>query len=220
MTETEGTIQFGYGLEPGEIDETLLSPELLTKLAGWRSILYELQLVGQTPERYQGYAYGNISARVTPDSEPAQFVVTASQTSGAKRLFLNHLVLVREVNLDRFWVDAVGSEPPSSESVTHAMLYAADPRIRYVFHIHSTEIWQTRESLGLPQTPADVPYGSPQMTEAVAELLHTHQSRPLVFATAGHEDGIFACGTHARDCGGLLVSYLAKARQIILAGSG
>ena len=65
-----------------------------------------------------------------------------------------------------------------------------------------------------PETPADVPYGSPAMIQAVSELMQNHQSRPLTFATAGHEDGIFACGHTLRDCGGLLISYLAKARAI------
>ena len=48
----------------------------------------------------------------------------------------------------------------------------------------------------------------------LAELLAGHRSRPLVFATLGHEDGIFACGSTARDTGGLLVSYLARSLQV------
>ena len=60
----------------------------------------------------------------------------------------------------------------------------------------------------------DVDYGSPEMVVAVAELMAAHHSRPLVFATLGHEDGVFACGATARDTGGLLVSYLARALQL------
>jgi len=105
----------------------------------------------------------------------------------------------------------MGSEPPSSETLTHAMIYAADPRIGWVFHGHSPEIWQRAEALALPCTPVAVPYGSQEMVRAVAELLATHQSRPLLFATLGHTDGVFACGPTARDTGGLLVSYLARA---------
>ena len=52
------------------------------------------------------------------------------------------------------------------------------------------------------------------MVLAVAELMSSHHSRPLVFATLGHQDGVFACGSTARDTGGLLVSYLARALQI------
>jgi hypothetical protein len=49
------------------------------------------------------------------------------------------------------------------------------------------------------------------MVAATAELLSAYHSRPLVFATLGHRDGIFSCGPTARDTGGLLVSYLARA---------
>jgi hypothetical protein len=50
------------------------------------------------------------------------------------------------------------------------------------------------------------------MIQAVNELMENNQSRPLTFATAGHEDGIFACGHSPVECGNLLITYLAKAR--------
>ena len=212
MSEIEGTIQFAYELKA--LAEPALAEPTFAELSGWRSILHQLDLLGQTPDKYAGYAYGNLSLR-TDDSD--QFTITASQTSGERALTKEHLVRITHCNLERFWVDAEGFEPPSSESLTHAMVYAADPRIRCVFHVHSTTIWQQREALKLPQTPADVSYGSPAMIRAVATLMDEHQSRPLTFATAGHEDGIFACGPTPRDCGGLLVSYLAKARALELA---
>ncbi len=111
-------------------------------------------------------------------------------------------------------MDAEGVQPPSSETLTHAMIYAADPRMQFVFHVHSPQLWQQRHTLGLPETPAEVAYGSTHMAAAVAALLDENRSRPLVFATAGHEDGIFALGRSARDCGGLLVTYLARARAL------
>ena len=207
MSDVEGTIQFAYNLSPS--DAPILDKGAFTELSAWRSILFTLDLLGQQTDKYGGYAYGNLSV-----AQDDGFAITASQTSGAPELIESHIVAVREANLQRFWVEAEGSEPPSSESITHAMIYQADPRVRYVFHIHSTEIWQARAELNLPETPKSTPYGSPQMAEAVRLLLHHNQSRPLVFATAGHEDGIFALGHHARDCGGLLITYLAKARSL------
>ncbi len=209
MSQTEGTIQFAYELTSPA--GPALGEQAFNELAAWRSILFQLTLLGQTPDKYAGYAYGNLSMR-SDDSD--KFTITASQTSGEQALVAEHLVRITHCNLERFWVDAEGSEPPSSESLTHAMVYAADPRIRCVFHVHSTTIWQHRQALNLPETPADVSYGSPAMIRAVAALMDEHQSRPLTFATAGHEDGIFACGPTLRDCGGLLVSYLAKARAL------
>jgi hypothetical protein len=52
------------------------------------------------------------------------------------------------------------------------------------------------------------------MIHAVQQLMENYQSRPLTFATAGHEDGIFACGHNPGECGSLLITYLAKARAI------
>jgi ribulose-5-phosphate 4-epimerase/fuculose-1-phosphate aldolase len=214
VSEQEGTIQFAYELTTGTTPA--LDSAGFAELAAWRSILFELDLLGQHRQRYGGYAYGNLSVRCG-DNSTLNFVITASQTSGAPQLLGEHLVRITHCNLERFWVDAQGVQPPSSETITHAMVYAADPKLRCVFHVHHPLIWQQRAALKLPETAADVSYGSPAMCQAVAELMAQYQSRPLTFATAGHEDGIFACGHNLRDTGGLLVSYLAKARALALA---
>lgn len=211
----EGTIQFAYDLASDPSPK--LDADTFAELAAWRSILYQLGLLGQSQDLYEGYAYGNLSLRTSTSED---FVITASQTSGEAHLHPEHLVHVTHCNLSRFWIEARGTEPPSSESVTHAMIYQADQRMRCVFHVHSQTIWQSRSVLKLPQTGVDVPYGSMAMVEAVDELMQTQQSRPLVFATAGHEDGVFACGHTPRECGNLLVAYLARARAIELKVNG
>ncbi len=207
MSVAEGIIRFAYDLQ--NESNPVADADVLAELDAWRHIFRRLGLIGQDPERYDGYGFGNLSAR--DQGRDGEFVVTASQTGGLERLSDEDVVRITHYSLDRFWVDAVGSQPPSSETMTHAMVYAADPRIRCVFHCHSPEIWQQAQALGLPCTPEPVPYGSTAMVQAVAELLEGHASRPLVFASLGHTDGVFACGPTARDTGGLLVSYLAKA---------
>ncbi len=203
----EGVIGFAYALEAPDGD--LVSAETLHAMRGWRRVLKRLALLGQTPARYQGFGYGNLSAR--DGSQPDQFVVTASQTSGAAEFEQRHLVRIVSGNVERFWVDAIGHQPPSSESLTHAMIYQADPGIAWVMHGHSPEIWQQAESLGLPATPQDVGYGTPAMARAVAELLRGNARRPLLFVTLGHEDGVFACGASASDAGSALTNVLARA---------
>lgn len=210
MAEQEGVINFAYDLQPP--DAAIAEEELATPMGGWRTIFKRLGLIGQEPARYGGFGFGNLSAR---DAEkPEEFVISASQTGLLDTLKDKHLVRITGYNLERFWVDAMGSQPPSSETLTHAMIYSVDPRIRWVFHCHSPEIWRHADALALPCTGQDVAYGSRAMVAAVAELLDTHQSRPLLFATLGHEDGVFSCGPTARDTGGLLVSYLAKALSL------
>lgn len=203
--EQEGVVQFAFGLsqEPG------LEPS--HELRAWREMLMRLELIGQTPERYEGFAYGNLSERVRGDDGRDKLVISASQTAHLHRDNPAAWVTVDDVSLTRFWAEARGKHPPSSETMTHAMIYAAEPKANWVFHAHSPEIFRAAKRLKLPATPADVPYGSPAMAQAVADLLSSNMSRPLVFITAGHEDGVFAFGPTARDAGGLLVSYLARA---------
>jgi L-ribulose-5-phosphate 4-epimerase len=207
VAEHEGVIQFAYNLEPptGEVAE----PALLAPLNAWRRILRNLHLLGQDNDRYEGLGFGNLSTRRSPGA--SEFVISASQTGAVEQLDYEHLVCIRDWNLERFWVEAEGYQPPSSETLTHAMIYAADSRISWILHGHDPHIWRNSSELAIPQTPKNVGYGSPQMTSAAAKLLDDYQSRPLVFATLGHEDGVFSCGPTARDTGGLLVSYLAKA---------
>ena len=109
------------------------------------------------------------------------------------------------------WLNDLSLKPPSSETLTHAMVYAADPAITWVFHVHSPELWRASARLGLPCTAPDVPYGTREMADAVAVLARTLPARPLVFATLGHEDGVFACGSDARTTGAALVARLAEA---------
>ena len=209
--QEEGVVQFAFGLsqEPG------IEPS--SELRAWREMLMRLELIGQVAERYDGFAYGNLSERLgsaqlnNSSAQAAKMVISASQTAHLHRDNPAAWVTVDDVSLDRFWAEARGKYPPSSETMTHAMIYAAEPKANWVFHAHSPEIWRAAEQLRLPTTPVDVAYGSPAMAEAVASLLNSNVSRPLVFVTGGHEDGVFALGATARDTGGLLVSYQARA---------
>jgi hypothetical protein len=81
-------------------------------------------------------------------------------------------------------------------------------------HAHSHEIWRVAGALGLPTTAADVPYGSPAMAAAVEQLMQRHRQRPLVFATLGHTDGIFACGNDAPSAAGAMIDTLASALSL------
>ncbi|MFW6092598.1 MAG: class II aldolase/adducin family protein [Pseudomonadota bacterium] len=203
----EGVIRFAYALEPpeGPVDRA----QVLDTLRGWRLVLKRLGLVGQEPGRYHGFGFGNLSAR--DHERPGEFYVTASQTGGVADLEDADLVRILHANPARFWLDAVGHQPPSSEALTHAMIYGADPEIAWIFHVHSPDIWERVEELDLPATAPEVPYGSPDMVVAVQALLAAHAARPLVFVTRGHRDGVFACGAGAGATGAALVDMLSRA---------
>lgn len=206
MTTSEGAIQFRYRLaEPGPADS--VDAERFARMAAWRTILRRLDLIGRQSNRYDGYAYGNLSVRDSVQAD--RFFVTASQTGGEVDFERARLVRIDRWDARRFDVDATGVAPPSSESITHGMLYAADPTMAWVMHVHSPSIWRAGARLRLPVTAETVPYGSPAMAIAVAALLTLHPVRPLVFATLGHEDGVFACGESADDVGAALIRTLA-----------
>ncbi len=207
----EGTIRFAYSLTTPSGE--LLPADAFAGLAAWRSMLRDLHILGQDTNRYGGFGFGNVSVR-QPDSQ--SIVITASQTSGDATFNTDSLTRLDAVNFDRFWVEAVGHQPPSSEALTHAMIYASDARIRAVLHVHSPAIWRHAEALALPCTDAQTAYGTPAMVGAVQELLTSHQTRPLVFVTLGHEDGVFACGADLSLAGARLIAVLARARQLEL----
>jgi L-ribulose-5-phosphate 4-epimerase len=203
----EGTIQFDVRLRPPR--PGTFASDRVAELGAWREICRRLGILGQTPDRYEGLGYGNLSCRDA--ARPAEFVITASQTGAASALTTRELVRIVRCDPERFAVDAEGVLPPSSETLTHAMVYAADPAIHWVMHVHCPDIWNRSARLGLPATDRDVPYGSPAMASAVSDLAAAHPDRPLVFTTAGHEDGVFACGTTATETGLALVLTLARA---------
>lgn len=181
---------------------------LLRPLIAWRQVLARLALIGQDPARYGGAGFGNVSRRVRGE----RFVITGSQTGGIDALEPRHFALVTACDPARNRVEARGPVPPSSESLTHGMLYALDPTIRFVFHVHSPEIWGARERLRLATTAPGVDYGTPAMAREIERLMTggALARRPLI-AMAGHEDGVLGFGRSADQAGTVLVRALAAA---------
>lgn len=207
----EGAIRFSFDLRRGDAADAIPA-DAFRYLTAWRDILRRLRLLGRDPRRYDGYHYGNLSVRDPSCSR--RFFVTASQTSGRPRVSARQIVRIDACDAARFVLTATGTAAPSSESISHAMLYAADPAIGWIMHGHSATIWQHAAALRLPCTPAEVEYGSPAMARAVGELLTARRERPLVFATLGHTDGVFAAGADADSTGLALVASLAHAIEV------
>lgn len=207
MSAAEGVIRFRYQLDDAPAPGT--SAPALVRLNAWRSILHRLSLLGQRPDRYDGFGFGNVSLRAAQD--PAAFLITATQTGGKALASDDDWTLVHSVNLREFRVDAVGRLPPSSEAMTHAMIYAADSQVNCVLHVHSPELWQATRALQLPSIAATVAYGTPELARHVRTLLDEASVRPLVFTTLGHEDGVFACAGTPDDAAHALLDAFAAA---------
>lgn len=184
----------------------------LAHLQAWRRILFDLGLIGQEPTGKGLIGFGNVSQRLTETSEA--FLITATQTGHKPTLTPKDYSVVTHWDLTANRIEAEGPQSPSSESLTHAIIYATLPKVRFVFHIHSPDIWTRAHDLKLPQTHRDTPYGTPQIAEEVRALLLTHTPPKAVglVVMGGHTNGIISFGETGDDAGALLIQALVHAR--------
>jgi hypothetical protein len=162
-------------------------------LERYRRLLHRSGLIGAYPD---GLGYGNISARrdysrLRATAQP-QFLITGTQTGHLEKLGGGHYVRVLDFDRERFAVSAQGSLRASSETVTHAAIYAADPAIRAVIHVHSRPLWQGLIEGGYPATSRWIPYGTREMAVAVETCLAGGSQGVIVMK--GHPEGAIAYG--------------------------
>lgn len=192
--------------------------ETACKLIAWREIMALTGLVGRDPQRYEGAAYGNVSARLGPPSAALgrrTFLITGTQTSDKRCLGLDDFAVVERFNFAGNRVHSHGLAEPSSESMTHGAIYDLGPHIRCVLHAHSPVVWRRAVRLGIPTTPAHVPYGTPEMAYEVQRLYRETvlPERPIL-SMGGHEDGIVVFGRTTEEAGQVLLKWLARAYQL------
>lgn len=208
MAEREGVIKYRLDYTPSEPCDD----RLLESIQQWRLTLFQLSLMGQDPARYGGLGYGNISVR-----HGDGFIISGTQTGGLTALTAEHYALVDRCDPTTNHIIAQGPVKPSSEALTHGAVYALDDEIQAVIHVHSPEIWLSRDRLFLPSTPADVPYGTPEMAQAVQNLWQQDQLKlSPVFAMAGHEDGVMSFGKDMTEAGMALLNTFQWARAFEL----
>ncbi len=203
----EGVIKYRLEFTPGPLPGSLP----LTELIAWQRIMQGLGLLGRVPDRYGGLAYGNLSLRLAGNG----FAISASQTADSPLPGAKDYCQVTNWDSAANHIRAQGPARPSSESLTHAALYDADPQIGCIIHGHSPEIWQARESLGLVTTAAEITYGTPEMAIEMARLyrkqgFHGHG----VLAMGGHQDGIVSFGRDADEAGWEMVHLLRRALSL------
>ena len=214
MTQQEGTVKFRleYTAGQAQLDETL------RQLNAWRKLFFMTRLVGQDPQRYGGFGYGNVSQRLLLFNASPQpcFAISGTQTGELPDLTAVHYCVVTECWPAENRVVAHGPIKPSSESMTHGMVYRLDDTMRYVFHAHSPDIWQHAKALDIPITGENVPYGTPEMAEEVCRLFRVTPARTRrIFAMGGHEDGIVSFGCSAEEAGNVMLDYLVRAFALI-----
>ena len=161
----EGYIKYVSDWTPGPAPDAA-AVDLLNR---WRKPLWEAGLVGH-------------------------YVISGTQTGHIADTSGEHYALVTAVNIAGNSVSSIGHVKASSESLTHAAIYALSERINAVVHVHSEALW--KESLDqLPTTRADVPYGTPEMAEEFGRLWReTDFANHGLAVMAGHDEGLVSIG--------------------------
>ena len=169
------------------------------QLNACRRKLLQLRMIGVDAN---GIGFGNLSVRSAGSSE---FYITGSGTGGRAQLSLADYTKVTTYELERNWLRCEGSTVASSESLTHAAVYASELQACAVIHCHSSAVWTRLLSRGLT-TAADVEYGTPEMAFEVQRLFRdTDVRQKQIFAMAGHADGVIAFGQDVDDAFGALM---------------
>lgn len=209
MKELEGVIKYRLSHTQQPIDPALS----LTGINAWRTVLFRLGLIGQRADKYDNLGFGNISQRLEPGS--GQFIISGTQTGHIEHLRPEHYCLVTEAEPEKNRIQSLGLRQPSSESLTHASVYAQNPAIQAVIHVHSPEIWRHTKALNLPHIPADIPYGTVETAMAVEHLFQSGGLRQTsLFTMLGHEDGVVSFGGTLQEAALELIKHLSLALAI------
>jgi len=191
----EGYIKFSGERVDGEVPH----PTALDKLNRARTELFDLGLIGCYDN---GIGFGNLSLR----EAGKRFLITASATGADRVLRFEQFCLVEAFSPKRNSVRSRGPLMASSESMTHGAIYAANRAVHCVIHVHSRALFDALLQRGILHTPADVPYGTPAMARAVADLVQAQEQLPVLFAMAGHDEGIVSYGADIASTQQLIVN--------------
>jgi ribulose-5-phosphate 4-epimerase/fuculose-1-phosphate aldolase len=117
---------------------------------------------------------------------------------------------VTDYDIEGNRVACTGPVQASSESLTHAAVYDADPAVCAVVHAHHPGLWR-RDLHRLPTTRADAAYGTPAMAFEFLRLVReTDFARVGVAVMAGHDAGIVAIGPSPESAATRLLRLLQK----------
>ena len=156
------------------------------QLEALRTRLFTLGLIGEK----DGIGYGNLSMR---HENSKSFFITATQTGKKAMLSREYYTYISDYNFSTFKVISQGTHKPSSEALSHAMIYAIDESITTVIHIHSLTLWKFMKEKNYLATTAE--YGTAEMVNEISGL-YTNLDPMMnnVFVMKGHEEGIITFG--------------------------
>ncbi len=185
MTIDEGYVKYVSDWTQGPAPDR----EATDLLETWRQPLYQAGLIGHYTAL--GVGFGNISVRCRGTG---QFVISGTQTGHLARTSAADYALITAIDIDENRVSCTGPVQASSESLTHAAIYALSSGINAVVHVHSRMLWDRLRGR-LPTTGAGIAYGTPEMAHEFARLYrNTDFATNGIAVMAGHDEGIVGIG--------------------------
>lgn len=158
-------------------------------LNAWRNRLYEQGLIGYYPEHDVGF--GNVSIR---EGDSERFIISGTQTGHIAHTDERHYAKVTACDIEANHVVCEGPVQASSEALTHAAIYALDPGIRAVVHVHDADRWQALIDR-VPTTSREIAYGTPEMAREFQRLYADTDFRVQGIAVmGGHDEGLVSFG--------------------------
>jgi L-fuculose-phosphate aldolase len=136
----------------------------VSRLKKWCQCFADLDLA---PQRENAYA-GNLSIRAEHG-----FIITAAGADLGS-LGEDELVRVIDINRDHHSVTVYGKREPSSESFLHHAIYTARPRVHAVFHGHDELVLRYGQTMHLPVTAREQPYGTLELADEMLQVLGNH----------------------------------------------
>jgi hypothetical protein len=161
----------------------------IAELNTWRNRLHERGLIGYYPQH--GVGFGNVSIR---EGDSDMFIISGTQTGHIAITDERYYARVTRCDIEANRVHCEGPVQASSEALTHAAIYALDPGIRAVVHVHDANLWGELID-SIPTTSREVSYGTPAMALEFRRLYEdTGFAERGIAVMGGHEEGLVSFG--------------------------
>jgi len=158
-----------------------------TRLNMARTKLREMGLIGATSG---GIGFGNISVRIKGN----EFLISGTATGAQPVLGPEGYCLVTSFDVDKNRVVSTGPVKPSSETMTHGVIYRSRPGANCVIHIHSRAVFDGMIRDKYPATPVTAAYGTPGIALAIGKIAAESGKNEGCIVLAGHDEGVIVYG--------------------------
>ena len=198
MAEIYQGIKFNYKSN----GETISKSGLLSDLKKWCRIFHEENLAPS----YPGGSSGNLSFRIK--NGEIGFIITASHTALKENMSDNDFTEVISYNKSKNTITGKGKREPSSEAVMHFLIYKNRPDINTVLHGHSPDIINHADSLNIPTTEKELPYGTYEIAENALKLIKKSDFIIL------KNHGFISLGKTVEEAGNNIMNILTKCKSV------